>query len=118
MTENEASNEPKIQEIDSDEQVVLPEQQQLLFALVKSVLNPNGEDPRIDEYISSTFNYILGIFYKMTTAENKDEAAQEIAADLNERFDKWVEEREQASKKHDNDIENKIESSDNDKDPR
>lgn len=76
----------------------LVEQQQSIMNLFRSALNPNGENPQIDEYLTSTFSYVQNVFNKMKTAEDKDVAAKEIADDLSSRFDKWVSEKENKKK--------------------
>lgn len=72
----------------------LTEQQQSIMNLFRNALNPNGENPQVDEYLTSTFGYLQNVFNKMQTAEDKDATAEEIAQDLTDRFDKWISERE------------------------
>lgn len=79
----------------------LTEQQQSIMNLFRNALNPNGENPQVDEYLTSTFGYLQNVFNKMQTAEDKDATAEEIAQDLTDRFDKWISERE--NKKKDSD---------------
>lgn len=79
----------------------LSEDAQKLMDLTKSILNPNGDNPHVDEYITASFQYILGAFYKMTTSSDKEATAREIAADLNAKFDHWVSEREKQKKELD-----------------
>ncbi|ODV79845.1 uncharacterized protein CANTADRAFT_49317 [Suhomyces tanzawaensis NRRL Y-17324] len=76
----------------------LPQEQQTLMSLARLILNPDGKDPRIDQYITSTFSYILGALYKMTTSSDREATAKEIADDLNRRFESWVAEREKKEK--------------------
>lgn len=75
----------------------LPQQQWLLSA-ARRMLNPSGENPGVDEYIVSSFSYLLNVMYKMATASDREAAAREIGQDLQNRFNKWVDERQSASK--------------------
>ncbi|EAZ63658.2 hypothetical protein PICST_28028 [Scheffersomyces stipitis CBS 6054] len=86
----EATESPNLQ----DNDIATVQEQQSLINLVKNVLNPNGDDPRVDQYISSTFQYISGVLYKMSVSTDKEATAKEIAEDLSERFNKWKDERE------------------------
>lgn len=74
----------------------LAQEQNILMELTRKVLNPNGDDPRVDQYITSCFSYILGVLYKMSVSNNREETAKEIAQDLNHKFEAWVSEREKA----------------------
>lgn len=69
-------------------------EQNALLQLAKNILNPNGKDPNIDEYINATFGYILGALHKVSIADNKEAAAREIAEDLTEKFETWKADRE------------------------
>lgn len=60
---------------------------------MQSVLNPNGENPQVGEYIMSSFQYIMNALTKMQQATDKDAAAKEIADDLSQKFDNWVKSR-------------------------
>lgn len=97
-TEPKGSNSDSSQTSQADvaelEDVPSPLEQQSLMQLTRAILNPNGDDPRIDQYITSSFSYILSAFYKMATATDKDVAAKEIADDLNTKFENWVAARE------------------------
>ncbi|CAK7896167.1 hypothetical protein CAAN1_03S02278 [[Candida] anglica] len=73
-------------------------EQHSLMEMARSILNPNGENPRIDEYITSTFSYISASLYKVATATDKDAAAKAIADDLSEKFDRWMESRKEQQK--------------------
>ncbi|ODV66198.1 hypothetical protein HYPBUDRAFT_99028, partial [Hyphopichia burtonii NRRL Y-1933] len=87
------NQEPQLKELEESKALPSLQEQQDFISLVKQILNPNGEDPRIDEYITSTFSYILNVLYKMVTTDDKEATAKEIAQDLNDKFDRWVEQR-------------------------
>lgn len=91
----------------------LTEQQQSIMNLFRNALNPNGENPQVDEYLTSTFGYLQNVFNKMQTAEDKDATAEEIAQDLTDRFDKWISERE--NKKKDSNTKEESEKEESDK---
>ena len=91
----------------------LAEQQQSIMNLFRNALNPNGENPKVDEYLTSTFGYIQNVFNKMQTTEDKDATAEEIAQDLTDRFEKWISEREDQKKDSDNKESDKKEESGN-----
>jgi hypothetical protein len=76
------------------ESAPLNTEQNALLQLAKNILNPNGKDPNIDEYINATFGYILGALHKVSTSDNKEAAAREIAEDLTEKFETWKADRE------------------------
>ncbi|CUM45497.1 uncharacterized protein AC631_05250 [Debaryomyces fabryi] len=76
----------------------LVQQQQTIMDLFRNALNPNGEYPQVDEYLTSTFSYVQNVFNKMQTAEDKDATAKEIAEDLTDRFDKWMSEQQNKNK--------------------
>ncbi|KAK6459771.1 uncharacterized protein RJT20DRAFT_132889 [Scheffersomyces xylosifermentans] len=90
------SNEPTANAKQESEPADVPSvsEQQTLMSLVRTALNPEGKDPRVDEYITATFSYISGAFYKMATSTDKEATAKETAEDLNTRFENWVAERE------------------------
>lgn len=96
---SEANDEKKLRELQEKGQYPTSEDKDKLVALVKSILNPNGENPKVDEYINGTFGYIEGVLKKMALSENKEETAEEIAQDLNQRFDQWTEQLEAKNKK-------------------
>lgn len=62
--------------------------------VAKKILNPNNENPQINEYIQSTMSYIGNALYKMQTTNDKDATAKEIADDLTAKFNLWKDERE------------------------
>lgn len=76
----------------------LVQQQQTIMDLFRNALNPNGEYPQVDDYLTSTFSYVQNVFNKMQTAEDKDATAKEIAEDLTDRFDKWMSEQQNKNK--------------------
>lgn len=67
-----------------------PEQTKQFEGAVRTLLNPNGDNPTMDQYITSTFNYITNMFDKMQNASDSDAAAKEIAEDLKEKFENWA----------------------------
>lgn len=93
------NDEKKLQDLQDKGEYPTTEDKDKLVALVKSILNPNGENPKVDEYINGTFGYIEGVLKKMALSENKEETAEEIAQDLNERFDQWTAQLEEKNKK-------------------
>mmetsp|Transcript_2074 Transcript_2074/g.2258 ORF Transcript_2074/g.2258 Transcript_2074/m.2258 type:complete len:140 (+) Transcript_2074:699-1118(+) len=82
----------------SENDAPLVQQQQTIMDLFRNALNPNGEYPQVDEYLTSTFSYVQNVFNKMQTAEDKDATAKEIAEDLTDRFDKWMTEQQNKNK--------------------
>lgn len=97
----ETNSQSDVESTSADNGAPLTEQQQSIMNLFRNALNPNGENPQVDEYLTSTFGYLQNVFNKMQTAEDKDATAEEIAQDLTDRFDKWISERE--NKKKDSD---------------
>lgn len=97
----ETNSQSDVESTSADNGAPLTEQQQSIMNLFRNALNPNGQNPQIDEYLTSTFGYLQNVFNKMQTAEDKDATAEEIAQDLTDRFDKWISERE--NKKKDSD---------------
>lgn len=93
------TDEAKLQELQAKGQYPTSEDKEKLVSLVKSILNPNGENPKVDDYINGTFGYIEGVLRKMALSENKEDTAKEIADDLNQRFDRWAAELEEKNKK-------------------
>lgn len=65
------------------------EQEKLLGSL-HNILNPNGDNPKVDQYLSSTFGYIRNSLNKISTAEDKDKATKEIADDLKSKLENWA----------------------------
>lgn len=84
--------EPKIQEL-TPQDLPTVEQTQNLMESVRKLLNPNGDNPKVDLYITSTFGYITQMMYKVATASDKDKAVEEIAEDLKSRFEGWANEQ-------------------------
>lgn len=86
----EGTSDAKLHTIENNDG---PSQEQMtkLLAVAKSVLNPNGDNPQVDEYLNGSFNYILEILHKMATTNDKDATAREITEDLNTRFQTWAE---------------------------
>ncbi|CAR66288.1 DEHA2F07106p [Debaryomyces hansenii CBS767] len=97
----ETNSQSDVESTSADNGAPSTEQQQSIMNLFRNALNPNGENPQVDEYLTSTFGYLQNVFNKMQTAEDKDATAEEIAQDLTDRFDKWISERE--NKKKDSD---------------
>lgn len=97
----ETNSQSDVESTSADNGAPLTEQQQSIMNLFRNALNPNGENPQVDEYLTSTFGYLQNVFNKMQTAEDKDATAEEIAQDLTDRFDEWISERE--NKKKDSD---------------
>lgn len=97
----ETNSQSDVESTSAENGAPLTEQQQSIMNLFRNALNPNGQNPQIDEYLTSTFGYLQNVFNKMQTAEDKDATAEEIAQDLTDRFDKWISERE--NKKKDSD---------------
>lgn len=73
-----------------------PEQTKQIEDAVRKLLNPNGENPNMDQYVTNTFNYITGMFDKMQSASYPDAASKEIAEDLKQKFDNWAKSYKQA----------------------
>lgn len=97
----ETNSQSGVESTSAENGAPLMEQQQSIMNLFRNALNPNGENPQVDEYLTSTFGYLQNVFNKMQAAEDKDATAEEIAQDLTDRFDKWISERE--NKKKDSD---------------
>ncbi|KAI5969078.1 hypothetical protein CANMA_001882 [Candida margitis] len=70
--------------------------------VAKKILNPNNENPQMNEYIQSTMSYIGNMMHKMQTTNDKDATAKEIADDLTTKFNNWKEEREKNKKEETN----------------
>ncbi|KAK6460463.1 hypothetical protein DFJ63DRAFT_321157 [Scheffersomyces coipomensis] len=85
----------KIEEITDENEVggSFPEQEHLV-QIARSVFNPNGDNVEMDEFISSSFQYISEVMYKMTNTTDKEETAKQVAEDLNSKFDTWKANRE------------------------
>lgn len=73
-----------------------PEQTRQIEDAVRNLLNPNGENPNMDQYVTNTFDYITNMFDKMQNASDPDAASKEIAEDLRQKFDNWAEKYKQA----------------------
>lgn len=88
----EATSDAKLNTIENNNG---PSQEQMnrLLAVAKAVLNPNGDNPQVDEYINASFDYILEILHKMATTNDKEATAREITEDLNTRFQNWVDKK-------------------------
>lgn len=97
----ETNSQSDVESTSAENGAPLTEQQQSIMNLFRNALNPNGENPQVDEYLTSTFGYLQNVFNKMQTAEDKDATAEEIAQDLTDRFDKWISERENKEKDSD-----------------
>ncbi|EER30599.1 predicted protein [Candida tropicalis MYA-3404] len=67
--------------------------------IAQKILNPNNNNPTMNEYIQSTFAYIGTALMKMQTTNDKQATAKEIADDLTQRFETWVQNREAEQKK-------------------
>ncbi|KAG5422316.1 hypothetical protein I9W82_001411 [Candida metapsilosis] len=90
---NEQTTTTETQNYSKDDQL---DQQDLnkIQEVAKNILNPNNENPQMNEYIQATMSYIGNAMYKMQTTNDKDATAKEIANDLTEKFNHWKEERE------------------------
>ncbi|KAJ8136912.1 hypothetical protein OY671_009875 [Metschnikowia pulcherrima] len=99
MVENADLNTPEFNEKDKPTQ----EQMDSLKTTVQQLLNPNGENNQINEYIDNTFSYVSGMLDKVANAKDKDAAAEEIAQDLKSKYEGWaqtkLDEREAEKKK-------------------
>lgn len=67
-----------------------PEQQKEFEQTVRKLLNPNGENAQMDQYVTNTFDYISNMFDKMQKSDNPEVAAKEIAEDLKVKFENWA----------------------------
>ncbi|RCK58091.1 hypothetical protein Cantr_06045 [Candida viswanathii] len=67
--------------------------------IAKKILNPNNDNPTMNEYILSTFAYIGTALMKMQTTNDRQATAKEIADDLTQKFETWVQNREAEKKK-------------------
>ncbi|CUM66925.1 uncharacterized protein PRCAT00004610001 [Priceomyces carsonii] len=74
-----------------DEKKDLPllQDQQNLLEGIRKILNPDNDNPQMDEYITSCFGYVMQALYKVSNAEDREKASEEIAEDLKERFERW-----------------------------
>ncbi|KAI5960945.1 uncharacterized protein KGF55_004212 [Candida pseudojiufengensis] len=63
--------------------------------IAKGVLNPNNENPQMNEYINSTMSYIGNVLQKMQNTNDKDATAKEIADDLTKKFENWANSKKQ-----------------------
>lgn len=95
------------EKLDSKPKNDLPtlEQQKELEETLRKILNPNGENKQMDEYLTSTFNYISNAFEKMQNAPDSEKSAQEIAQDLKTKFEGWVRSQEAKQKQQEDKIE-------------
>lgn len=75
------------------------EEQQLAVDNINKALQEHGVDPKWQEYVTLTFGYISLALYKMCVASDKDQAAKDIAQDLQNRWDNWAKDYE-AKKAH------------------
>lgn len=82
------SSEPKKL---TPEDVPSKEDQDKLRDSVRSLLNPDGSNERMDGYINSTFSYVQNALDKVAHAEDKDAASKEIANDIVQKFKVWAE---------------------------
>lgn len=67
-----------------------PEQQKEFETTVRKILNPDGENKQMDQYVTNTFDYISNMFDKMQKAPDPELAAKEIAEDLKQKFENWA----------------------------
>ncbi|QBM87273.1 hypothetical protein METSCH_B04730 [Metschnikowia aff. pulcherrima] len=108
MAENADLNTPELNEKDKPTQ----EQMHSLQTTVQQLLNPNGENNQINEYINNTFSYVLSMLDKVANAKDKDAAAEEIAQDLKSKYEGWaqtkLDEREGEKKKSLKEGENRL----------
>lgn len=71
-----------------------PEQTKELEETIRKIVNPEGQNPQMDQYVTNTFDYIGKMFEKMQTAPDSEAAAKEIAEDLKAKFEGWVKSQE------------------------
>ncbi|SGZ51470.1 CIC11C00000002402 [Sungouiella intermedia] len=93
MTQDEKPHDEDKQKLKND--LPTPEQTQQLEDAVRKLLNPNGENPNMDQYVTNTFNYISNMFNKMQNASDPEAASKEIAEDLKLKFENWAEGQKQ-----------------------
>lgn len=94
MTQEEPKEKPK-------NDLPTPEQQKEFELTVRKLLNPNGENPQMDQYVTNTFDYISNMFDKMQKSDNPEVAAKEIAEDLKVKFENWANsQKEKEAKKN------------------
>lgn len=77
---------------------ITSEQLAKIQTVAQGILNPNGENPQMNEYIQSTLSYIGNAIEKMQNTNDKDATAKEIADDLTSKYESWA-----ASKKKEED---------------
>lgn len=69
------------------------ENQRKLERLLSERLNPDGNRPQIDSYISSTLNYLRQLAEKMENATDRHQTAEEISKDLTRKLEAWASQR-------------------------
>ncbi|KAI5952810.1 hypothetical protein KGF54_003677 [Candida jiufengensis] len=93
-TESNSTTEPKTYVEETNELLKKDEldKQDLnkIEDIAKNILNPNNENPQMNEYINSTMSYIGDVIQKMQNTNDKDATAKEIADDLTKRFENWA----------------------------
>lgn len=83
-----------------------------LADMTRNLLNPNGQNPQVDQYIDSTFSYLLNVYTKLTTAQDKDAAAKEISNDLVKKLENWANSKKEQKEKDESKDEKKDEKKD------
>lgn len=78
----------------SEKDVPSQEDQAKLMDSVRGLLNPDGTNQQMDQYINSTFSYIGGMLSKVATAQDKDKASHEVAEDIVGKLKSWVESKQ------------------------
>lgn len=68
--------------------------QEELKSKLRGILNPDGKNEQMDEYINSTFNYIGNLLNKVASADDKDKASNDIAEDIVGKLKNWAESKQ------------------------
>lgn len=92
-TQEQQSNDPKPKEELNQNDI------SQIRDIAQKILNPDNNNPTMNEYIQSTFAYIGTALMKMQNTNDRQATAKEIADDLTQRFEAWVESREAEKKK-------------------
>lgn len=71
-------------------QPLTQEQLKEFQGVLNNLLNPNGNNPQMDSYISSTFDYLLGALNKIDSADDKDKATDEVSKDVVNKLISWA----------------------------
>ncbi|KAI5968918.1 hypothetical protein KGF57_000033 [Candida theae] len=117
MTSDKPANEPTTNETQNYSKGDQLGQKDLdkIQEVAKGILNPNNENPQINEYIQSTLSYIGNAMYKMQTTNDKNATAKEIADDLTAKFESWKEQRDKQEKQDTGDANSNTDKNDEEK---